>query len=169
MELVLARQKDLETIKAMYTKIIDNMFANNINIWDDYYPNEMFISDIKNKTLYLLKESDEILGAFSLYEHVDIENDLEWHEKKAKAYLLNKVGVNVNHLKKGIGQKIVEFAMKIAKENDAEYLRLLVCDVNIPAINMYKKCKLKKVKGIHEEVIEKDYSLNEYGFEVLLK
>ena len=168
MELVLANKNDLANVQEMFTNIIKNMYAQNIKIWDEYYPNEVFMSDIDNKNLYLLKEGDEILGAFSLYEHIDIEQDVEWQDKNAKAYLLNRVGVNVNYLQKGIGQKLVKMAKDIAKEKKGEYLRLLVCEVNTPAINLYKKCKLKKVKGIHEEKIEKDYSLNEYGFEVLL-
>ena len=169
MELVLADHNDLENIKNMYTDIVKNMYANDIRIWDEYYPNEEFVHDINKNNLYLLKESDEILGAFSLYEHIDIEDDIEWQDKKAKAYLLNRVGVNVNHLQKGIGQKLVAIAKDIAKKKNGEYLRLLVCEENTPAINLYRKCKLKRVKGIHEEVIEKDYYLNEYGFEVLLK
>ena len=165
MEVVLAKQRDLEDIKAMYSKIIDNMYLNNIKIWNQYYPNELFADDIKKNNLYLIKEDNHILGAFAIYEHQNIETSLDWEDKSAKSFVLNRLGVNVDSLRKGIGQEIISAACKIAQENDAKYLRLLVCDNNIPAINLYKKCQFKKVNGIFEEKINNDFSLFEYGFE----
>ena len=165
MKLVLATIKDLNKIKEMYTKIIKNMYKNNIKIWNDFYPNEVFKSDIENKYLYILKKDNKIVGCFSLYEHKDIEKDIMWKDKKAKAFLLNRVGVNINYLNQGIGQEIINRACKIAKEKEAKYLRLLVSDINTPAINLYIKCNLSKVKGVHEEIINDKVSIYEYGFE----
>ena len=168
MEITLANLKDLKEIKKMYTDIIKNMYKNNITIWNKYYPNEVFKSDIEHKNLYLLKEKNIIVGCFALYEHSDIEEDIMWENKKEKAFLLTRVGVNIDYLHQGIGQNIVSSACKIAKEKDAKFLRLLVSDINIPAINLYSKCKLKKVEGIHEEKVRDDFSIKEYGFEILL-
>lgn len=165
MEIVLAAQKDLINIKKMYVKIIDNMTSNGISIWNEYYPIEVFEEDIKEKNLYLLKDHDIILGAFVIYEHKDIESDVKWTDVNAKAYLLNRVGVNVDYIRQGIGQKIVEAAIKVAKEEGAKFLRLLVVEKNIPAIKLYEKCKFKRVNGMHEEKIRNDYSLFEYAYE----
>lgn len=169
MKIVLARLEDLNKIKAMYTKIIKNMYDNDIKIWNEYYPNEVFEADIKQKNLYLLKEKENIVGAFVMYEHENPEEDVEWENSKAKSYLLNRVGVNVEYLHQGIGKKIINEACALAKEKGAKYLRLLVSEVNTPAINLYLKCKFKKVNGIHEEKISDAFSLNEYGFEVILE
>jgi len=169
MELVLARLEDLNKIKDMYTKIIKNMYDNDIKIWNEYYPNEVFKSDIEQEHLYLLKENENILGSFVIYEHENPEEDVEWENSKEKSYLLNRVGVNVEYLRQGIGQKLINEACALAKDKGAKYLRLLVSEVNVPAINLYLKCNLKKVNGIHEEKIRDDFSLNEYGFEMILK
>ncbi len=169
MEIVLARLKDLKNIQDMYTKIIENMYANNITIWNQYYPNEVFESDIENEQLYLLKDKENILGAFVMYEHEILEEGVEWEDESAKAYVLNRVGVNVEYLRQGIGQRLIEGASALAKEKGAKYLRLLVCEENVPAINLYLKCEFKKVNGIHEERIRADFSLNEYGFEMRLE
>lgn len=169
MEIVLARLEDLNKIKEMYTKIIKNMYDNDIKIWNEYYPNEVFEADIKQENLYLLKEKGNILGAFVMYEHENPEEDVEWENSKAKSYLLNRVGVNVECLHQGIGKKLINEACALAKDKGAKYLRLLVSEVNTPAINLYLKCKLKKVNGIHEEKISDDFSLNEYGFEIILE
>lgn len=168
MKIVLATLEDLNKIKDMYTKIVENMYANGIKIWNKYYPNEVFEEDIANKTLYLLKEKDSILGAFVMYEHTNPEEDIEWEDKNAKAYLLNRVGVNVDYLRQGIGKKLIESACKIAAQKGAGYLRLLVSEINNPAIELYTKCKFNKLKGIHEERVREDFSLNEYGFEMQL-
>ena len=42
MEIVLAKLDDLQNIKDMYTKIVDNMYENNIKIWNYDYPIEYF-------------------------------------------------------------------------------------------------------------------------------
>ena len=165
MKIVLAKLKDLDEIKEIYTKIIKNMYKNNIKIWNDYYPNEVFKSDIENNYLYLLKEDNTIIVCFTLYEHKDVEKDIMWEKKESKAFLLNRVGVNINYLHQGIGKEIINSACKIAKENGAKYLRLLVSDINTPAINLYTKCNFKKANGIHEEKINDNFSIYEYGFE----
>ena len=168
MELVLARLEDLNKVKEMYTKIIKNMYDNDIKIWNEYYPNEVFESDIKCENLYLLKEKENILGAFVMYEHKNPEEDVEWKIPKAKSYLLNRVGVNTEYLRQGIGQKLINEACILAKDKGAKYLRLLVSEINTPAIKLYLKCNFKKVNGIHQEKINDDFSLNEYGFEIEL-
>lgn len=165
MEIILAKKDDLEQIKGIYTKIVNNMHANGITIWNQYYPNEVFESDIENDNLYLLKEGENILGAFAMYEHTNPETDVEWGNKTAKAFLLNRVGVNVDFLRQGIGKKLINYACELAKDKGAEYLRLLVSELNNPAIELYLKCNFNKLKGVHVEKIREDFSLNEYGFE----
>ena len=165
MEVILAKTEDLKDIKDIYLKIVNNMISNGITIWNNYYPIEVFEEDIKNNNLYLLKDNDSILGAFVMYEHKDIEKDVEWSDINSKAYLLNRVGVNVDYLRQGIGKKLVEEACNLAKEKGAKYLRLLVCEENTPAIELYEKCNFKRVNGIHEEKIREDYSLFEYAYE----
>lgn len=168
MEVVLAKLEDLNQIKEMYTKIIENMYEDNIKIWNEYYPNEVFESDIEQQNLYLLKNDGEILGAFAIYEFDNSFEGVEWEKTSEKAYLLNRLGVNVKCLHQGIGKKLISEACKIAKRNNARYLRLLVSEVNTPAINLYFNCGFKKVPGVYEEVINDNFSLNEYGFEMLL-
>lgn len=168
MEVVLAKLEDLNQIKEMYTKIIKKMYKDDIKIWNEYYPNEVFESDIEQQNLYLLKNDGEILGAFSIYEFDNSFEGIEWEGINEKAYLLNRLGVNVKYLQQGIGKKLITEACKIAKGNNARYLRLLVSEVNTPAINLYFNYGFKKVPGVYKEVINDNFSLNEYGFEMLL-
>ncbi len=169
MEIVLAKLDNLKEINDMYTKIIEVMYANNIKIWNEYYPNEVFESDIENENLYLLKDNDKIVGAFAMFPHTELEDGVEWEDEDAKAYVITRLGVNVDYLRQGIGERLVSEAIKLAKEKGAGYLRLLVCEENVPAIKLYEKCEFKKLNGIHEERIRADFSLNEYGFEMRLE
>ena len=53
----LAQIDDLENIKTMYNSIVQNMYKQNINIWNEYYPVECFEDDINNKQLYVLEKN----------------------------------------------------------------------------------------------------------------
>lgn len=167
MKLKLAAKNDLQNLKAMYEKIIDNMNKNNIEIWDEIYPCEFLQDDIENKGLYILTEGDDIVAAFALCESNNGENHLKWKNSKAKALYIDRLGVNVNYLRQGIGGIIIKNAIEIAKQKNAEYLRLFVVDINKPAINLYLKNGFKQVDGIYEEKID-DFVLREYGFEIEL-
>lgn len=59
----------LYLIKYKYHKIIAKTNADNINIWNEYYPYEMFKEDIEEKNLYLLTNKDEIVAVFALFRH----------------------------------------------------------------------------------------------------
>lgn len=165
MDLRLAGKSDLPQLKTMYEKIIDNMNKNNIRIWDEIYPCGFFQADIENKSLYILTEDNDIVAAFALCESNDGEDHLKWKNIKGKALYIDRLGVNVNYLRQGIGGLMLKNAMRLAKQKNAEYLRLFVVDINKPAINLYLKNGFKRVDGIYEERID-DFVLREYGFEI---
>lgn len=165
MNLRLAEKNDLPQLKRMYEKIIGNMIKNNIQIWDEVYPCEFFLHDIENNRLYILTEDNDIVAAFALCESNDGEGYLKWKDIKEKAIYIDRLGVNVNYLRQGIGGIMLKSAMKLAKQKGAKYLRLFVVDINRPAINLYLKNGFNQVDGIYEERID-DFVLYEYGFEI---
>lgn len=55
-------------------------------------------------------------------------------------------------------------AAKLAAEKNAEYLRLFVVDINVPAVNLYLKNGFRQAEGVYEENFD-DFVLREYGFE----
>ncbi|NFT91162.1 GNAT family N-acetyltransferase [Clostridium botulinum] len=165
MDLRLANINDLSKLKVVYGNIIDNMNKNNIEIWDEIYPCEFFLNDIEKNSLYVLTDGDDIVAAFALCESNDGENNLKWKNAKEKALYIDRLGVNVNYLRQGIGGIIIKNAIEIAKGKNAKYLRLFVVDINKPAINLYLKNGFKQVDGIYEERIDDNIILREYGFE----
>ena len=113
----------------------------------------------------MLTENDDIIAAFALCESNDGEGHLKWENVKEKALYIDRFGVNVKYLRKGIGELMLKSATKLAKQMGAKYLRLFVVDVNKPAINLYLKNGFKRVDGIYEEKID-DFVMCEYGFEI---
>lgn len=165
MDLRLAENKDLPRLKAMYQNIVAHMDKNNIKIWNEVYPCAFLQQDIENKRLYVLAQKDDIAAAFALCASNDGEGHLKWKEPMKKAVYIDRLGVNVAYLRQGIGGMALESAMNLARQKDAEYLRLFVVNSNQPAINFYLKNGFTRVEGIYEEKVD-DFVLCEYGFEI---
>lgn len=166
MKLRLANKQDLPQLKTMYKDIVENMNKNKITIWDDVYPSIFFESDILNKQLYVLEDDSVIVSAFCLCD--DNIDSIQWKEPAAKALYIQRLGVNVLYMQKGIGSKTLEEAKEIARKLNYNYLRLLVVDFNYPAINLYLKNGFVKKEGVHSEVIDEETILYEHGYEIEL-
>lgn len=169
MEFRLAMKEDLPKLKTMYRKLIKNMYENQINImWDDIYPYEFFKDDIINKRLYILNDNKKIVAAFALCDLNPGEKSMRWKQFDGKALYLNRLGVNVNYLRRGMGSLMVKKAKEISKNMWADYLRVFVVDVNKPALELYIKNGFKKVEGIYHEVIDDKRTVHAYGYEIKL-
>lgn len=92
----------------------------------------------------MLHDSEEIVAAFALCRGNAGANMVEWKNNQANALYLDRFGVNVN------------------------YLRLFVVDINSPAIELYQKLGFIRAGGSYDEVIEDDFVLHEYGYEIEL-
>lgn len=163
-----AVMQDLPQLKDMYKRIIKDMNEQNIQIWDDIYPCEFFEDDIKNNQLYILLNNGEIVSAFVLSDTNSGETAVEWNNNHAKAVYIDRLGVNVKYSKKGIGSQMLDKAKEIAKTLNAEYLRLFVVDINIPAIQLYTKKEFIKVNGVYNEIFDDGFVLHEHGYEIKL-
>ena len=93
---------------------------------------------------------------------------MEWRDNQDRALYLDRLGVNGNYARMGIGSFMLEKAKETAKNLGAEYLRLFVVDINEPAIRLYIKNGFIRGNGVYDEVIDDDLILHEYGFEAAL-
>lgn len=168
MDFRLAVMQDLLQIKSVYKSLIEKMNREQIQIWDDIYPCEFFAEDIRSNRLYVLLDKDDIVSAFVLCDTNPGEKFVAWQDNHCRALYLDRLGVNVNYARMGIGSFMLEKAKETAKKLGAEYLRLFVVDINEPAIQLYVKNGFIKRNGVYDEVIENDLVLHEYGYEVAL-
>lgn len=118
------------------------------------------------KRLYILVENNIILAAFSLCESCLGETCFQWKNQDAKALYLDRFGVNIDYLRKGIGSLMLQKAINLTRDKGYDYLRLFVVDVNQPAIQLYIKNGFQRVEGIYDEMINDELVLHEYGFEM---
>ncbi|MBP0965426.1 MAG: GNAT family N-acetyltransferase [Oscillospiraceae bacterium] len=160
-----AKLTDLPQLKSVFKAIIENMNDNNVPIWDDIYPCEFFEEDIKNEQLYVLTENGVIVSAFALCSSNSGENAVKWHLPAKNSLYLDRFGVNVNYLRKGIGSLMLEKAKEAAKAKGADNLRLFVVDINKPAMRLYEKNGFVKADGVYDEIIDDDLTLREFGYE----
>lgn len=184
----LATQDDLPQIKSLFKAIVKNMDTQGIQIWDDVYPCEFFAEDIECERLYVLEMPNDVntnsnpyeydaskpttsssilVAAFALCGEPENAHCVQWQERDAEALYLYRLGVSVEHGRRGVGARALEKAATLARQLGAEYLRLFVVDVNEPAINLYLKSGYHKVAGIRDEPLG-DVVLKEYGFELNL-
>ena len=166
MKFRLANNNDLDFLKDMYTKIIDNMYKNDIKIWNEFYPYEVIKEDVENNNFYVLENEKEIIAGCALCNSNSGENSLTWCEHTNDVYYIDRLGVNADYLRQGVGSRLLNQIKEFANKKDKKYIRLFVVDSNIPAINMYIKNGFEKVDGIYEEVINDEVTLLEYGFEL---
>ncbi len=168
MDFRLAKESDLLEIKTMYKKLINRMNKDGIDIWDDIYPCEFFVNDILNGNLYIALKNEVIVGAFALVNAHIGEEAVEWKDSGAKALYIDRLGVNIEFAKQGIGSELLTAASKIATKRAVKYLRLFVINYNHPAITLYEKCGFTKVNGVYKEVIDKNLVFEEFGYEMKL-
>lgn len=168
MEFRLAALHDLPQLKAVYQEMILNMDRNQIQIWDDVYPCDFFEEDIKSDRLYVLVDHAEIVSAFALCASHPGEKAVEWAVNGKSALYLDRFGVNVNYLRRGIGSFMLAKAKETARSRGADCLRLFVVDINEPAINLYGKNGFTRAAGVYDEIIDEDFVLHEFGYEAEL-
>ena len=168
MEFRQAKQDDLLPLLRMYEKIIQKMNAEGIPIWDDVYPCAYFAGDIEKGRFFVAQEGDSLAAGFALCDSNDGQDAVDWAKPAACACYLDRLGVSPEYAGQGVGGQMLSYAMALARQKGAAYLRLFVVDCNLPAIGLYRKSGFVQAGGVYEEQIDKDLSLREYGFEIRL-
>lgn len=168
MEFRLAVERDIPALKESYREVIHRMYRNEIRIWNDFYPCELFADDIAEKRLYVLTEGDAIVSAFALCRNNSGEQAVCWDNPAGKAMYIDRFAVNPRYSGRGIAGSMLKKAGEIAKTEGAAYLRLFVVDINLPAIRLYEKNGFSRVEGIYREEIGPGVFLNELGYEIRL-
>ena len=165
MERRCARMGDLPQLKELFQAVIVQMEQERISIWDEVYPVVCFPGDIQNRRLYVLTEGECILAAFALCPWSAEYSRLGWTEPEAEACVLERLAVRADRRGEGLGAAALQYAADAAEAEGARYLRLLVVDFNRPAAALYRKCGFRRVEGIYHNVVDRDLTLLEYGFE----
>ncbi len=159
-----AHYEDLPALKSFFQSVVLDMNNSGISIWNEQYPYEVLTDDIELKWLYL-SEEDEITSVFAVCNERGEKEFVQWKEPDKKSVYIYRLAVNPKFSGKGIASEAIKFIENLARINNAEYIRLLVVDINTPAINLYLKNGFLKVDGVYHQEVEKGKPLTEFGYE----
>lgn len=163
----LAEERDLARVQAMFHKIVDHMNATGVCIWDDVYPCAFFAEDIVHGQLFLLEDDGGALAAaFALSPDCEGDSVIGWQQPDARALYLCRLGVNVERERRGVGMLAVREAARLVRESGAQWLRLLVCEGNDPAMRLYEKAGFTRGSGAFDLTFYDGSSLHEFGYEL---
>ncbi len=152
----LAEKKDIDLIMKIYEDVIKTTFTT----WDENYPSKQLVQeDIEKKTLYILKNEDDIVAISFLGTNENEEEN--WKYKLQRPLGIARICVSPKYQGKGFGHLMVKNLTKKAKEKNADGLHFHVAILNKIAIKMYLSCGFENCgKG------KTNYGYDYYKFEM---
>ncbi len=129
---------DIDDILNIINQAKAYLKSQNIDQWQEpNYPNkEVFLNDIKNNNLYVLKDDDKVVGVFALASHDLNYNDISdgsWHSEKDYV-AIHRIAIDNAYKGKGLTKMIFDYV----KEKYC-YIRI---DTHKDNVSM-KKCLAK--------------------------
>lgn len=152
-------------MKEMYRRLYEHMEENGVHIWDDYYPCELLEDDIEQGRLYGLFLENRPIAGFALCSSNDGWEKVQWAESEGTALYMERLGVDVEYLRRGYASEMLQKAVEVTRERGADYLRLFAAVSNPPSLALYRKNGFRQAEGIFYEQIDENWILPEYGFE----
>ena len=147
----LATQNELDRVKEIAEACAKNMIENNIFQWNDKYPSrEIFKEDIKNKSLYVSKINQEVVGCIMLSSFKDdVYRSVDWITPDEYNLYIHRLAVHPIFQKKGIARKMMDFAEDFAKSNNYKSIRLDTFSQNPRNNKFYKARGYNKLDDVY--------------------
>ena len=147
----LATQNQLDRVKEIAEACAKNMIENNIFQWNDKYPSrEIFKEDIKNKSLYVSKINQEVVGCIMFSSRKDdVYKTVNWITKDEYNLYIHRLAVHPIFQKRGIARKMMDFAEDFAKSNNYISIRLDTFSQNPRNNKFYKSRGYKKLDDVY--------------------
>jgi len=122
----LATSSDLHTIKKLTEACAVAMQDKGIFQWNEHYPSlKKLESDVDRNELYVLENSDKLLGLIVLTHIMDEEYiPISWLTANSKNLYIHRLATDPATWGKGSGKKLMNFAEDFARENNYESVRL---------------------------------------------
>ena len=113
-----AKISDIDNIMRMYKSCVNGMIEENIDQWDDTYPNkDIIIKDIVNKTHYIYILNNTIVGGINIDSIQDKTYlDIKWDDTEDKYLVVHRLAIRKEYWNKGIGRKLMLFTESLVLE-----------------------------------------------------
>lgn len=149
-----ATKEDINQICEVAKQLWDTEKVFFDNIQDSYYEKEAAQKDIQKcimnkKGIFLVAEKDNQIIAFIEGHIID---DLDSYKEKIS--YINRLVVDENYRKKGIGQLLIDEYGKRSKKRGCKYLKLNAFENNTPAVKLYKNIGFKEYSIMYMKKID---------------
>ena len=144
MKLRCAKPDDLGKITAFYRAVIDNtpkMERYARWVWGLHPTEPMIENYIGQNAMYLLEENGNILGAMAVtLSQGEDYHSINWSVDAMddEVAVVHILCVNPDFQRRGLGKKMVEESILLAKKEGKKAVRLDALESNAPAHRMYK-------------------------------
>ncbi len=141
LEIQPAQPTDLQALIQLFHNAKKHLDHQGIFQWTDTYPSKTNIEkDLKDKTLFVLKNQEALLGAVTLNEEQDIEyQSINWKFKGAKILVIHRLVVDPIHQRQGYAKQLMDFAEDFGREHDYAAIRLDTYTQNKISFGFYKR------------------------------
>ena len=158
---------DLENIMKMYKSCVTGMLANDIDQWDDTYPNTEIISEDLNVGTYYVAEIDKtIIGGINIDRNQDNTYlALDWEDKSDSFLVVHRLGVKEEFWNKKIGKDLMLFTENLVIEKGLKSIRLDTYSGNPKAMEFYRRLGYSELGTIDLKPEKDKY----YCFEKIIK
>ncbi|WJP97836.1 GNAT family N-acetyltransferase [Macrococcus bovicus] len=135
----LAEVKDLDEIMIIVHHTVNEMKDSYNPQWDEHYPlREDFLKDIRERTLYILEDREEIKGFIVLNQETPEEYDeLDWH--KGDYLVIHRLAVNPADRQGGYATQLIQFAEQSAVDQHITVIRSDTSSMNIGMNKIFQR------------------------------
>ena len=136
-----ANKEDLENIMKMYKSCVKGMLENDIDQWDESYPNaEIIMEDLIAQTYFVSLEDGVIIGGINIDKNQDDTYlALDWKDKSDSFLVVHRLGVKEEFWNKNIGKDLMLFTEKLVIEKGLNSIRLDTYSGNPKAMEFYRR------------------------------
>jgi ribosomal protein S18 acetylase RimI-like enzyme len=145
-----AKISDLENIMLMYKSCVEGMLANNIDQWDESYPNKDIITqDLIAQTYFIMIKNNIIIAGINIDQNQDKTYlSLQWNDKKNQFLVVHRLAVKEDFWSNGIGKSLMLFTENLVIEKGLKSIRLDTYSGNPKAMDFYIRMGYNKVGTI---------------------
>jgi GNAT superfamily N-acetyltransferase len=143
------------------------MMKNNIDQWDESYPNtEIITSDLEADTYYVVESKGEIIGGINIDPNQDKTYlAINWKDTSDSFLVVHRLGVKEEFWNKKIGKDLMLFTEKLVKKKGLKSIRLDTYSGNPKAIEFYKRLGYTELGAINLKPNKNEY----YCFEKIIQ
>ena len=157
MDIVKGYEKDLDKVLEIAKEVKKYFRENNIPQWLNDYPSRNdFLLDIENDAFYLIKEEDNIIGFFAMFDYEITYEEIDGAWLSSDEYVvIHRLALDNKHRGKGLINKVFDVLKKKYKhikiDTHQNNLVMKKCLIN----NGFKYCgNIKLLDGSPREAYE---------------